>query len=362
MVRRVARQPTDLLCLSSGLTVRYRQDILRALALPFQAHVQFRYSRDIVDASLTDGLQRDAMAGSVALLAHVDCVESSKRDDGSCFITPCRRAVLTSSRRIGDYYVLVFRLWGYATSSDLEGFQRTIPNERPRWNGGSLSGLWCLPTIHGQGWQQTFGLEGFQHVARDMHRRRDFADQQFFFAVEGISQRGDPHVVSPKSQGETMLPAGKHFDLRVFHFAPTAEHTKSSDATGAIRVDLTSPLEAVTSATLMIDSPYDLKSFAFRTSDKVAATQSAAIVLRATKGSDGKEVDPSQPEVHLPVRVEMSIAKSMVQIGVLTVLLFLQQYVTASSRGLVSVSVTVMLFLLALLTAGFAVLALKRPF
>jgi hypothetical protein len=358
----VARQPTDLLCLSSGLTVRYRQDILRAAALPVQAHVQFRYSRDIVDPSLADRLKSDGLAGSIALLAHVDCVESSRRDDGSCFITPCRRAVLTSSRRIGDYYVLVFRLWGYATSTDLEGFQHTIPDGRPHWNGDSLSGLWCLPTTHGQGWQETFGLEGFQHVARNMHRRRDFADQQFFFAVEGISQRGDPDTISPTSQGETTLSAGKHFDLRVFHFAPTAEHTKNSEMTGAIRVDLTTPLEAVTSATLMIDSPYDLKSFAFRTSDKVAATQSAAIVLRATKGSDGKEPDLSQPEVHLPVRVEMSIAKTLVQIGVLTVLLFLQQYVTASSRGPVSVSVTVMLFLLALLTAGFAVLALKRPF
>lgn len=356
---------TDLLCLSSGLTIRYRQDILRALALPFQAHVQFRYSKDIVDPSLMSGLQNDQLAGSIALLAHVDCAKGAKRADETCFITPCRRAVLISSRKVGDYFVLVFQLWGYATTADLEVFQTKVSTARPHWNGDSLEGMWCIPTTHGSEWRQTFGLEGFQHVARKLHTRGDFAQQPFFFAVEALSERGGPDALKPTATGEFVLSAGKHFDLNVFHFAPADDHNIALEltaATASITVSLTSSvLEPVTAPSLAIDSPYDLKTFAFRATDKIGSTQSAAIVIRALKPG-ATESDPLHPELHLPVRVEMSIAKTAMQIGALTILLFVQQYIAASARGAVAPSIGVTLFFLALLTAGFAVLALKRPF
>lgn len=368
---RVSRRPTDLLCLSSGLTVRYRQDILRAIALPHRSHVQFRYSADIVEDGLASDLQNNAICGAIAMLAHVDCSDSSKVENGLCFVTPCRRAVLVSSRRIGDYFVLVFQLWGYAVAADVSVLQQGLPSARPHWSGGGLKGRWCLRSTH-RGWEQHSGLEGFQQVARLLSTRPDFAGQPFFLAVEGIFARalaiegilarGSDGAIEPTADGEVVLAAGKHFDLRLFHFRPDAEHSTATETTGSIAITLASPLEPVTSTSLAVDSPYDLKSFAFRTLDRVTTAQSAAVVLRVeNQGASGANSDPSQPELYLPVRVDPSIAKAVGQVAVLTLLLFVQQFVTASSKGAVSANVAVTLFVLALLTAAFAVFALKRP-
>lgn len=356
----VSRRATDLLCLSSGLTLRYRQDILRALALPLSSRVQFRYSDDIVDASLAPDLERDAISGSVALLAHVECDESSHPAEGPCFVTPCRRAVLISSKRVGKYFVLVFQLGGYAVAEDIDAFQLCLPEGRPRWREGSLGGQWCLRTTH-TGWKQTFGLAGFQDVAIRLSDQADFVTQPFFLAVEGIFQRGRDASIEPSSDGDIVLPAGQHFALRLFHFAPKSDHSRSTEPTGQITVAAASPLEAVTSATLPIDSPYDLKSFAFRTIDRVAVAQSGALVIRAECLPGSAHVVCLQPELHLSVRIEPSLAKALGQTAVLTLLLFVQQFVTANSKEAVSAGTAVTLFVLALLTACFAVFALKKP-
>ena len=244
--------PKPLLCLSSGMTPRYRQDILRVLALPRFSHVQFRYSEDIIDPSLHADLQSNNAAGTTAFLAHVDATEGSKRSDGSAFVTLCRTAILVESRKIGSFYFLRFRLWGYVTPSDHEQVQSGLPSVRPRWTASTLSGLWCFPLANAGGWPESFSLTDFQSVALELHKRSDFASQPFFFSVEVHDPRSG-EIVAAGEDGEIVLTAGRHFELRVFHFFPAGTHALMAKSIGTISIHLTeSLLEPVTSVRLPV--------------------------------------------------------------------------------------------------------------
>lgn len=41
-----------LLCLSSGFTPRYRDDVLRAISMPSGSHLRFRYELSLIPVSL----------------------------------------------------------------------------------------------------------------------------------------------------------------------------------------------------------------------------------------------------------------------------------------------------------------------
>src|ERR1035438_7805777 len=114
-----------LVCLSSGLTPQYRLDILRLLALPGGATIQFRYGEGILPSGLRENLSRNLLIGSRALLAYVDCASASRRSDDNCPIIPCRYASLLGSSAIGSRFILELRLDEFAPCPDLEQFQKS---------------------------------------------------------------------------------------------------------------------------------------------------------------------------------------------------------------------------------------------
>lgn len=349
-----------LLCLSSGLNDRYRHDVLRAIALPYRSRIQYRYSSDIVEPSIQAALGGNRLRGAAALLAHVDASAAGEVGE-PLVVTPARRAVLVSSRQIGDYFILVFELWGYVVTEDANGFQATLPDGRPVWAGASAKGFWCAPYEHSQKWEEEFGLEGFQRVARSLKQRADFATQSFFFAIEKLSERGNCLALEPNANGEIILKAGRHFDLRLFHFDPSGDHKALGAAKESISVTLTKPLlESVTQGVIDVDSPYDLKSFLFRTTTLHLANQAGAIVI-TTIDKQTQQATRIQPELHLPVDVRMPVGRMIVVSAMLAVLLFAQQYIAATAKGPISVATVLVLFGLAVITAGFAIFGLKRP-
>ena len=61
-----------LLCLSSGATQRYRQDILRAIAQPAGAVMQFRYSLDLIAESLKQLIAENKLTNERLCIAYLD--------------------------------------------------------------------------------------------------------------------------------------------------------------------------------------------------------------------------------------------------------------------------------------------------
>ena len=347
-----------LLCLSSGLTPQYRVDVLALLALPRGSYIQFRYEDKLVSENLKIPLAENKLVNKAVLLAHVDCNKSA-RQGNNCPIAPCRFASLVSSRKLGEFYFLQFRLEEFAVCPDPAAFQASITGDRPHWiSDQERAGLWCLEAA---GAHKACGKEkeliGWERVIRALVVSEDFRKEPFFFAVEGFYETGKTEPSVPK-EGEFALRSERSYMVRLFNFHPSAGFVMSSNS-GAIKVEASQPqLQANTSPTLPVGSPYDLKQFHFRTAP-TATRAFGSVVVRAVENS-GQPIT-TQPELFIPIRVKAAWFKTAVLIGLIAALLFGQQYISAQAKGPVSASVIVWLAILATATAVIAVLGLKRP-
>src|SRR5262249_3598610 len=95
------------LCLSSADTEQYRRDVLRSLAMPPGAILQFRYSSKYVDEEI---LSRTGspVAKVPVLIAYVDSDRSQRYPNPQ--IVPTRFAQLVSTRRFGTRVALSLEL------------------------------------------------------------------------------------------------------------------------------------------------------------------------------------------------------------------------------------------------------------
>ena len=347
----------SLLCLSSGLTPQYRLDILRLLALPTGTHIRFRYAEEIVSPSLRKALSENHLNVSV-LLAHVDCNESARREDGTCPITPCRYATIVNSTKLGEFFFLNFRLEDFAPCTDLDNFQKQVAGARPHWANGQTTGEWCFESSAGQSCQRIPRLDGWQDVVRFLATSEDFAKEPFFFAVRGIFVRGESEPAKPNARGEFALRAERDHFVEVFHFHPEADKRGMASSVGTVQVDVSEPqLAAITSPRLPVASPYDLKTFHFRTG--TGGGGFASLFIRTTV--DGGQPLASQPELFIPLKIRTAWVKTAVLVIVIGGLLFVQQYLAAAAKGPVSREITLGLLSLAGITALIAVLGLKKP-
>jgi hypothetical protein len=132
-----------------------------------------------------------------------------------------------------------------------------------------------------------------------------------------------------------------------------------SSSAGAIKVEASQPqLQAITSPTVPVSSPYDLKQFHFRAAP-TAGTAFGSVVVRAVQNS-GQPI-ATQPELFIPIKVKPAWFKTALLICVIGILLFGQQYLSAQTKGSVPPAVIAWLAILAIALAIVAVLGLKRP-
>src|SRR4029077_5497309 len=144
---------------------------------------------------------------------------------------------------------------------------------------------------------------GWQNVIELLAKSEDFAKEPFFFAVEGLYVRGQEQPCEAVD-GEFVLRSELDHVIRLFHFHPDADRLKMTTVAGAIKVDVSQPqIEAVTSPTLPVASPYDLKRFHFRTAAS-SAGRFASIVVRCLQ--DSGEPTETQPELFIPIKVKLA--------------------------------------------------------
>ena len=347
-----------LLCLSSGLTPQYRVDVLALLALPRGSYIQFRYEDKLVSGNLKTPLGENKLVNKAVLLAHVDCNKSA-RQGNNCPIVPCRFASLVSSRKLGEFYFLQFRLEEFAVCADPAALQAGITGDRPHWiSDQERAGLWCFEAegAH-KACRKEKQLNGWESVIRSLWKSEDFHSEPFFFAVEGLYETGKTESSEPED-GEFVFRSERSYVVRLFNFHPDAGHAMSSNA-GVIKMDASQPqLQAITSPTLPVGSPYDLKQFHFRTAP-TATRAFGSVVVRAVENS-GQSIT-TQPELFMPIKVKPAWFKTAGLICIIAALLFGQQYLAAQTKGCVPLGVIVWLAILATATAVVAVLGLKRP-
>jgi len=98
--------------------VQYRLDILRVMAMPEGAHIQFRYDGELIDPVICAGLADDRLHNSSVLLAYLD-LTPSVATPGRRSVQPCRHATLIDSQQLGKYVVLRFLLGAFSDCADV---------------------------------------------------------------------------------------------------------------------------------------------------------------------------------------------------------------------------------------------------
>ena len=91
-----------ILLLSSGQRPRYRDDIIRALALPTGARLQFRYNKMYVAQAFVDEKKRKSLVNREVLIGYLDTGEKK----GDMEIVPCRFGRLVKVQAEGNFLVI----------------------------------------------------------------------------------------------------------------------------------------------------------------------------------------------------------------------------------------------------------------
>lgn len=125
-----------LLLLSSAAAPRYKQDIIRALAMPVGAPLQFRYKFKWIDQGLHDLVKANRLRGRQACIAYIDQSQPGTVPE----IAPVRAATFRGSEVQGDFCVVELELAGFAFVQDVKAFNkqlRTQCTNLPDWARGS---------------------------------------------------------------------------------------------------------------------------------------------------------------------------------------------------------------------------------
>lgn len=283
-----------LLCISSAAMPRYKQDILRALAMPSGARLQFRYNMRWVAQALHDRTKANSLKGQEACIAYIDQSPGDKIPG----IAPVRAATILSTEVQGDFCVVEFELAGFAFAKDLEAFNkqlRTLSGNLPNWIDGSVRGHY-LEEID----RKTLALEmnadsgQWQGICKALVAFPDFQAQRLFYRLEGVR-----HVATGRpaecDEGVLHLCAGDLYDLQLLHYSPKKlvfpEPLKNDGLNWLVTDADEKALTFVSTRSLAVDSDYDVKTVRVRTALATTPLDARISFSRrpegATKAEDG---------------------------------------------------------------------------
>src|SRR5712692_10433915 len=129
------------LCLSSGTNPRYRQDVLRVLAMPPGADLQFRYRLKWLSPNTQADLSNIKTTKPRAVVAYIDQSDPTRVP----FLVPCRFARIIDATRHGSTVSLVLRLEGFAYARELDAANadvRKLATGVPVFKDGKPDGFW----------------------------------------------------------------------------------------------------------------------------------------------------------------------------------------------------------------------------
>jgi hypothetical protein len=272
-------------CLSSGYRPRYLRDIARSIALPPGAWLAFRYNREWIADDVLRRLEPPAdptkLNGSDVLIAYIDQHDSSQAIE----IVPCRFATLHDVAPLGQTTSLQLELRDLAYAADLVAVNDLLKQRAPATFPHRTNG-----TIEGAYWFETDVLPGispandeatWEKLVAQLGARTEFANERFFYKVEGIVDLGSRKVRAPKKNVFRLRP-GRDYELRLYHFSPGKDDAEAELQASVLGV----PVEFTMTPELLLDSRYDLKRLAFRTGSPVPGQNGVMTLRRRALGSN----------------------------------------------------------------------------
>lgn len=343
--------------LSSGASPRYRQDILRAIEMPKGARLQFRYDSKWIATNVRDLLANKEVRGIPSLIAYIDQHDKAKTPE----LIPCRFALLVDALSHGSTVSLTLALEEYGHAEDLGSFNREIRSASdtlPTWGPeGLISGTYWLDIAQNlKTVVRSTTLATWEEIVAQIAKRPDFAEESYFYVLEGLYPIGQDSPLSHES-GSYEIAAGREYEVRLYHFHPT----KVPERTWLRLATASESLGFTTNPLLSIDSRYDMKRARLKAGWPAKQEHTVFSIYRVT--SDRQD-DLGTWEVDLPFRIKGSFWPTLIYGIVLGILLAGPQIVAAfSNPDLSSSNVTAITIVSAILGLGagiFAAFGLRR--
>ena len=316
-----------LLFLSSGARNRYREDIVRSLALPEGGFLQFRYELAIVDQRILDSVKSGQLLNRDVIVCYVSTLPEGVPTD----FVPCRFARITSAEIVGSSFVVRFQVAGYPQLGKNMKFISLLSQEDqrklPQWERAEgeeklkLNGLFSISLTGPPTLTSSRELDAFESIVKRLHKFPDFSGDRScqFFSVMDVSlvkrdARGlevyDRQLLS--LHGSFVIKSGAEYEMKVYVFAPDFGPAAAVNET-SIRIESENKLlEFPQGKVQEIDSEYDIKRFRFVT-EKAVYPFSAALTLFIGP------VDARSCDITIPAVFEGDFQLATIKIALVTI-------------------------------------------
>lgn len=311
------------ICLSSGASPRYRQDVLRAMAMPKGSRLQFRYDSRWIAPGIRDRLSTGGAKSTPSLIVYIDQHDSTKVPE----LIPCRFAMLVDAVSHGTTVSLVLALEEFGYAEDLNAFN----NEARSASAGTLPTWQPDGKIRGAYWLEigqeprtvvkSLKLAEWEKIVAQIAGHPDFAHESYFYTMEAMIPVGLEIPVSPQG-GVYELAPSQEYELRIYHF-----HPANVPVGPRLRLDTSSRwLTFTTNPLLILDSRYDLKRVRLKTGRPTARETAVLTILR-----DGT-IGEANLEFDLPLQIRGTFWSTLGYGTLLGILLAAPQVVAAFSN------------------------------
>lgn len=269
--------------LSSDYSPRYKQDILRCLAAPVGADIQFRYDRVHLSESVLKQIGKLKCPAS-----EVVCSVATK-GVGPLTLVLVRSVDIVALREHGSTISVILKMKEVA-NAEPASFTSTMDSssngESPRKQseeaapeGKYFFEIPNLPTV-----ERGSNLTVWEKTITNLRNQHTYRDEPFFWTTVGIQEEGKSLDTSMlHALPEKLLPR-RGFDLFVYHYQPKGGSRPNSKLELSVGPDI----EIIVPPDLTVDSRYDLKVWNCQTT---ANTQSSQKSWFRVKASNAWELD-----------------------------------------------------------------------
>lgn len=278
------------ICLSSGARPRYRQDIIRAIAMPRGSRLQFRYRLDLVTEGVKQRIKDGTYRNTRALIAYLDQQDRTKVPE----LVPCRFTRIVHAQIHGSTTSLVFVLEEFAYAENVEAFNNqarlasgdTLPSRKSPEDKFAEGAFWlevgdeALTNVI-----STRDVGDWEQIVYQLFQHEDFKTENCFYMIEGLYEGEDQEKINLKSSSYHLKPS-QEYEVRIYHFLP-----KVAKKTVSLRFGISRPsITFTTNSVQTIDSEYDMKRVRFETGRPVLSEKSVLSVFR-TNVDDNNEIE-----------------------------------------------------------------------
>jgi hypothetical protein len=322
-----------LLLISSNIARRYSDDIVRLLALPSGAEIQFRYDEKYLDSAVLQRAREGKLNQENALV----CFMMADAEARKTQLVSCRAVTVSRSAIVGSSCILTLVAAEYVYPLDDEAIRKKLSSNElalvPAYAGDAKvpAGKFVIEvhaTLHGAKIAAPKdSVDAFEQTTAHLSAFETFAPTKriAFFAIRGMIAPDQQtsffrrRAPSPAtfSHGAYELMCGVHYELLVYTYRPAGSAIEA--ASTKLTIDSNEKAVRFTSnKQIVLDSRYDLHRFAFTTDDRLEALPAGLTVALSVDDTARARTVSERCDITLRVRFGGRRLEALIRVFVIT--------------------------------------------